>query len=552
MFRFFRKHRWILIVAMAVTAITFVFFMGQGGNRGNGSGGTADFGSVYGHKISMREYMDARNDFNLFYWFHNQEWPVNVPQNDLEEQIYLRLMLLQKAHDLGIHVSDESAGAAAATLLHSLDRNNQHVTLDIFAKQILASRGLGIADFERFARNDIAIQQLIQTLGLSGELITPQEAASLYERQHQEVQAQAVFFSASNYLSHVTVNPGIIGQFYTNQMAYYRLPDRVQVNYVEFELSNYLASAEQKIGKTNLTEAVEANFRKVGLDGVPGAKTEAEAKEKIRESLLKQEAVVEARKEANDFATELDNLSVKQASNLATLAKQKGYTVHLTAPFSAQYGPEEFLATESFVKAAFALTPAEPITGPIPGSTAFYVIAFNKQLPSEVPSLDSIRDRVTADFKMLEARAMAVRDGTNFVHVLTNQLASGKSFAAASVAAGFKTETLPPFSLVTTELTGFSERTQINELKQVAFGTPVGQPSNFAETEDGGFILFVEKKLPIDRATMTSQMPEFTAQLRRNRANEAFNIWLQGEANRELRNTPVVKNQMASQKGAAK
>src|SRR5690348_10654975 len=98
MFRFFRKHRWLLYVCLAIVAITFVFFMGQGGNRGNGGGGTADFGSVYGHKISMREYMDARNDFNLFYWFHNQEWPVNVPQNDMEEQIYLRLMLLQKAN----------------------------------------------------------------------------------------------------------------------------------------------------------------------------------------------------------------------------------------------------------------------------------------------------------------------------------------------------------------------------------------------------------------------------------------------------------------------
>ena len=30
MFRFFRKHNWILIVALSLTIISFVFFMGSG------------------------------------------------------------------------------------------------------------------------------------------------------------------------------------------------------------------------------------------------------------------------------------------------------------------------------------------------------------------------------------------------------------------------------------------------------------------------------------------------------------------------------------------
>jgi hypothetical protein len=34
-------------------------------------------------------------------------------------------------------------------------------------------------------------------------------------------------------------------------------------------------------------------------------------------------------------------------------------------------------------------------------------------------------------------------------------------------------------------------------------------------------------------------LPQFTTQVRRARQNEAFNLWLQSEANRELRNTPV-------------
>src|SRR6185436_11262120 len=106
--------------------------------------------------------------------------------------------------------------------------------------------GLGEEDLERFIRHELALQQLISVAGLSGKLVTPQEAQSIYEREHQEVAAQAVFFSASNYLASVSAPPEAVSQFYTNQMARYRLPDRVQVSYVKFGISNYLAEATKQ------------------------------------------------------------------------------------------------------------------------------------------------------------------------------------------------------------------------------------------------------------------------------------------------------------------
>ena len=102
------------------------------------------------------------------------------------------------------------------------------------------------------------MQQLQQAIGLTGELITPQEAAAVYQRDHQELSAQIVFFSASNYLSSVTVTPAAVAQFYTNYLAEYRLPDRVQVSYVAFEVTNYLAQARAEWAKTNFDELVGA------------------------------------------------------------------------------------------------------------------------------------------------------------------------------------------------------------------------------------------------------------------------------------------------------
>ena len=190
-------------------------------------------------------------------------------------------------------------------------------------------------------------------------------------------------------------------------------------------------------------------------------------------------------------------------------------------------------------RAAFELTPDEPLAGPVVGPDAVYVIALVKQLPSEIPSFDQIRARVTEDYRLHEATLLAQRAGTNFVHTLTSQMAAGHTFASACVAAGLQPQALPPFSLSTRDLPELGGRAELDQLKQAAFSTPVGHTSGFEETSDGGFVLYVQSQLPVDQAAMNAQMPQFIARLRRAQQNEAFNEWLQIEANRELRNTPA-------------
>ena len=154
-------------------------------------------------------------------------------------------------------------------------------------------------------------------------------------------------------------------------------------------------------------------------------------------------------------------------------------TVQLTAPFANQYGPEEFTAPAAFTKAAFELTSDVPLAGPIPSPDAFYVIALDKQLPSEIPPLDKIRDRVTQDFRMAQAPMLAQRAGTNFAGELAVGMAAGKSFASVCLAAGLQPEVLPPFSLSTQELPELGDRADLNQLKQAAFTTPAGHAERF-------------------------------------------------------------------------
>jgi len=543
-----RKHsKWLWLIIIVATVISFIYWGAGPSRMGGGSGGriaSGDFGSIYGHKVTQQAFIDARNNFYLFYWFRSGEWPdknPNFSEPGLDREIYIRLMLAQKANDLGIYVGNDEVVAVANEMLRALGRNGQAMPLSEFVKQVLQPKGLTAENFENFVRQYLVMEQLQQALGLTGELITPQEAAAAYQRDHQELSAQIVFFSASNYLSSVTVTPAAVAQFYTNYLAEYRLPDRVQVSYVAFEVTNYLAQAKAEWARTNFDELVGAYFRQVG-ENYRNSKSPAEAKDKIREELVRNRAGNDARKDANDFANAVFNIDPAKPENLATVAKQKGLPVHVTAPFAGESGPEEFTAPQGFTKAAFGLTPDVPFAGPIAGPDAVYVIAFAKQLPSEIPALDQIRDRVTWDYQWREAILLARRAGTNLVRTLTGMTAD-RGFASLCVAAGLQPQVLPAFSLSTRELPELGDQAELNQLKQAAFTTPVGKTSDFVATSDGGFIVYVQSRLPIDQAKMNSDLPQYIAAFRRGRQNEAFSEWVNLEANRQLRTTPVFRQQ---------
>ena len=175
----------------------------------------------------------------------------------------------------------------------------------------------------------------------------------------------------------------------------------------------------------------------------------------------------------------------------------------------------------------------------IAGAEAVYVIGLKQKLPSEIQPLDQIHDRVVADFKNVEGAQKARTAGTNFYYTATVQMAAGKTFAQAAVAAGQTPVALKPFSLSSQEVPEAEGHAEAGAIKNAAFYTKPGQVSQFTPSADGGFVLYVQSLLPVDEAAKSAELPRFLAQVRNQRESEAFNLWLEAEANRELKNTPV-------------
>ncbi|MBE0540288.1 MAG: SurA N-terminal domain-containing protein [Verrucomicrobia bacterium] len=542
MFGTFRKHsKWLWMVIIVAIIITFVFWGAQGPQSGGG-GGNVNLGAINGEVVTPLKFDNARREVYLRYFLNSGEWPDTGARQtgfDANRETYYRLLLIQKQEEMGVHVSSESVAKLANGVLRSVNRGNL-LPLAEFEQNVLRQRGMTVADFERFLRHELGIQQLISVAGLGGKLITPQEARSLYAREHQELSVQAVFFSATNYLADISTPPEAVSQFYSNQMARYRLPERVQVSYVRFGLSNYLAEATQQFSElTNLNEIVEAQYERLGTNFFLEAKTPEEKKEKIREVLFKNQMLLNARRAANEFGRILFDLAPVLPENLNTLAQSSNLTVEVTQPFERSEGPSDMIVGEDFAKTAFELTPQDPFAGPLIGDDGVYMIAMKQRLPSENPPFESIQERVTSDYKFIQAAQQARQMGQAFHATLTNGLASGKNFTVVCAESGLRPVMPPPLAISTRSLPEVENHVNLYQFKQAVFTTQPGEASVFTPTADGGFIAYVQSKLPLDEVKLNAELPNFLSSLRQARQGESFNDWFRREAERALRDIPM-------------
>ncbi|MEI7936895.1 MAG: SurA N-terminal domain-containing protein [Verrucomicrobiota bacterium] len=557
MFGTIRKHQtWLWAVIITVIIISFVIFFSPYSKMNDNRQVAANWGSINGEKVTQEEYVKAYKEICLRAFFMTGNWPDDEARKqggDVERESFQWLLLKQKQKELGIHISTDAVAQGARAMISQFQRSGI-TSPEMFINLVLKPRGYEVEDLERFVRHYMGLEELIATVGLGGKLVTPQEIRDLYKRENEQLETAAVFFSASNYLASVSVAPDAVMQFYTNRQAGYRIPDRVQVSYVRFDLTNFLAEATQDLAKmTNLDLQIDEMYKQGGTNFLREwkAQTPEEARRNIRVDTLRKLQMQGARKKALEFATPLFDMDPVRTDNLDKLAKEKGLTVQITEPFDQRDGPSELAVGQDFAAKAFARTPVEPFAGPIVGMDGVYVIAFNKKIPSEIPALDKIRARVEKDYQLGQAQDLARKAGLVFYPTLTNGLAQGKTVAALCADAKLQLVDLPPISISTRELEQVSEHLPLNQFKQLAFGTTVGKVSPFQMTTAGGVIVYVKSKLPLDEAKMIAALPTFANYVRQNRQNEAFNSWFRKEAEKGLRDTPLARQEASPAMKAA-
>jgi peptidyl-prolyl cis-trans isomerase D len=274
MFGTIRRHqKWLWIVISTVTIVSFVaFFSPQRRRQGGWTGPRDQVGSINGRPISRDQYAQAYRESELRYVFSYGNWPDSDPASRqsgaVERETRNRLVLLEKVNELNIQVGEPAvAGWIADAFRDRTDKTFRKDSYENFVNNVLPSHGLTQADFERFARHEVAIQHLAALAGAEGKLISPKEAETMFRHENEEIEAEAVFISSSNYLAQATVDPAAVATYYTNHLANYRIPEKLQVSYVKFAVSNYLSVADQELAKnTNMNRLLETTYLQRGTN----------------------------------------------------------------------------------------------------------------------------------------------------------------------------------------------------------------------------------------------------------------------------------------------
>jgi hypothetical protein len=526
-----RHQKWLWAILIVIVIISFVIWFSPDAAL-RISGGKVNLGSINGKEITVAEYRQARNEADIRHLLYYGEWPKNRSrQDDMQDrETRTRLLISEIIKQEALYPSEEAVANWIRSLAVFRDKRTGAFVPQAYTEfitNILARENKSEADFARLAENEVCLQVLGAVYGLPGKLITPKEAEFAFIRENETLQAEVAIFNYSNFLAQVAPENHELITFYSNNIAMYRIPERVQVSYVKFEATNYYSEAEAQISKeTNLNQRINALYESRGKEFFTDENgkqlSETEAKNKIRNEYKERLALIAARRAAAEFASEVFNLTPVKPENLATVASKRGLTIKDTKPFSLADGPTEINVPDTFAKAAFKLTAEEPFSQPIIADDGVYVFTLKARLPSEIPTFEQIKDKVVQDYKRSRAIQIARQTAEKFTTLLsTNNTQSFEALCKMLNVSHLQIE----FTMRSEKIADLEPAIDVSLLKETIFKLGEGKLSRVTFYRDGAFVTKLNKRIPVSEETIKRELPGYLARLRQSAQYAAFEEW---------------------------
>ncbi len=537
MFGTIRKHQqWLWIVIIAGVIISFVAYFSPNQPALRGISGGGEFGTFNGKPLTREILYDfgrqAQLAGRLRFGDSAEGSQARQMGFDVNQQRLELLFLDSKLKEYGITASDE---AVAGWIRDNLkDPKTGTVDYQGFVDRVITANRFTEAEFQDFVRRQIGASHLRDVIGVAGQLLTPEEAKGEFRRQNEQALASIAVFSPSNYVASVVMTPGAVREFFTNQLANYRIPEQTVVSYVRWDGASRIPEVESEIAKRpEMTNSFVALYRQRSADSFRDKAGNVMSPEaaiaEIRHAAVEGEALNRAAATATEFANELYALEPAKPENLATLAQKHGLTAHESQPFAEGGIPPGLDDAADLIRAAVRLTPAQPFTRPTRSTKAVYVAALVRKIPSILPPFEQVQAQVAVDFRRVKSTEAARAAGQAFATNAVAAVASGKTFTAAASEAKTRAIDLPPFTPSTTALPPGSPALSLGFLQRQVFALKPGAVSAYLPYLDGGMVVYLKELRPADETMVKAGLNSFLEEQRHQRQEEAFQEWFAHE-----------------------
>ncbi len=403
-------------------------------------------------------------------------------QNEaLENFVWNSFVLDHEAKQFGIAPTDAEV-IDAMKALQAFQTNGvfDPTKYQEFVQNMLTPNGFTDAQLEDLVRDDLRLKRLQTLVGTTVD-VTPAEFRAAYVQNNQKMDVSLVRFDLATFANAITPTEEEITKYFNDHKTAFATEEKRVVSFVRIDLSD----AEK------------------ALKG----KEKMDARQKVSER-------------AEDFGQALLD---GKATPFAEIAKKQGLEAKTTPEFTEAAPAPELRSVPQAAAAAFRLTEKDPNSDALPVETGFCILHLDKIVPSRPLSLEEARPRVIEQIKNERGHDALVSKANETRAKIAEALKAGKSFADAVAEAGQKVESFPSFSVVEP----VTDKPSSEEIIQKAVELGPNELSEFVSTDDGGLLVHLDKREPIDEAKFAKEQVTQLDGFRSRKRLAVFREWLQ-------------------------
>jgi peptidyl-prolyl cis-trans isomerase D len=471
----FHQLKWTLFLVIAVFILGFVFWSGSSSDPNRGGQIVARVGNERITAVEFdRQYRAMVERYRQMYqgnFSPELERALDLPRNVLDQMIE-RMLRLEAAHRLDLHVSDQELADKIVTLPFFQD-NGQFIGREKYEK-MLRSNGILPERFEEEMREDMLLEKY-SGLVKASVVVPDTELAREYSVRNDKATIEYILVPTARLESNAQPTDADLQGYLDKHKDRYRAPVQRKVKYLLIDRAKVRAKqtpgdaevhAAYAQRKDTFTVPEQVNASHILISVKPDATPQADAAARVKAETLAARAKVPGA----DFV-KLANENTDDPSGKTTGGK--------LPPFShGQMVPE-------FEEAAFSMAPGE-IRGPIKTQFGYHIIKVESKTPARTRTLEEARPMIVAD--LTEKQTAAEMDRLS--RELSEKL-KGMRSASDDDVRKLQSETL---TYNTTEWTARGDSIpgigNNQKFAEEAWGTPLGKISSTPVTTGRG-IAFV-------------------------------------------------------------
>ncbi|MGB8355737.1 MAG: peptidyl-prolyl cis-trans isomerase, partial [Chthoniobacteraceae bacterium] len=349
-----------------------------------------------------------------------------------------------------------------------------------FIEDVMAPYGFTATQLEDLVRDDLRVKKIKALLNTTF-VASPASFREFYVRGRQKLDVSVIRFKSGDFLAGAQITTQDVNKAFSEHFDSFKSGEKRKVEFVTFTLP-------------------DADKSLAGQDRMAALKKLSEQAENFTQSML------------------------DKGSKFADVAAKFNVPVTTTDLFTQAAPDPKIAKIPGIVDAAFHVSKTDPDSDAIPGENgdSYYVLHLDDVVPSKPLTFEEASPQIMEALKANRAHELLSVKAGEVRNQIAARIAEGKSFADAVASTGLKAEAFPPFSLAEPN----EEAPDSREVMYASSGLAEGEISQLVPTADGGILVHLDKREPIDEATFAKDKPLLLPAFTDEKLNSIFEEWL--------------------------